>query len=513
LFPHQREAVLRVLRELRGRAILADEVGLGKTIEAGVIIKEYLLRGLVQRVLVLTPASLVAQWKAEMAEKLRIDFVVGRSADAFSGNLVLASLDTAKRAENAAVIHNRSWDLVVVDEAHRLKNKTTVNWGFVNAIEKKHLLLLTATPVQNDLRELYNLVTLLQPGQLKTYTQFKKDFMLDRYSPKNLNRLRALLAEVMVRRSRRETFIQFPKREVRSLAVPLTTAEGTFYRRMLAVLRAAYQAQPADKKNMLPFLLLLRETCSHPQAARRSLVAMERSPSRPINKAALAELLAVCPDEPPAKLNLAIDFLQQTKERVIVFTEFKATQNAVLTACAQAGIPAVAFHGGMNATEKENAIRSFRRRRSVLVSTECGSEGRNLQFCRVMVNYDLPWNPMRLEQRIGRIHRLGQENNVLIVNLVTEGTVEAYLLYLLERKINMFQKVIGEIEAVLAGLPAPYERLLAHLVLDARSEADMAERFAAFGQDLEQACATYEQVRRLNQQLFAADPDLQDLEA
>jgi superfamily II DNA/RNA helicase len=171
-------------------------------------------------------------------------------------------------------------------------------------------------------------------------------------------------------------------------------------------------------------------------------------------------------------------------------------------------VTAQAFYGGLTPGEKEEVINKFRRRGGVLVSTECGSEGRNLQFCRTMVNYDLPWNPMRLEQRIGRIHRLGQTSDVLIINLVTEGTVEAYLLYLLERKINMFQKVIGEIEAVMATLPAPYERILAHLVLDSESEAQVAERFAAFGNELAQACDTYERVRRLNHQLFSSNGHL-----
>ena len=510
LYEHQQEAVLCVLRQMRGRAVLADEVGLGKTIEAGVICKEYLLRGLICRVLILVPASLVTQWKTEMAEKIGLDLAVARQPGAFrKHNLVLASLDTAKRADNAAVIHATHWDMVVVDEAHRLKNKTTVNWSFVNAIEKKFLLLLTATPVQNDLRELYNLITLLQPGQLRTYSQFKKEFMLDRHSPKNTGHLRELLAEVMVRKCRRETLIRFPHREVRSLSVPLQGVEAHFYQSMLTALGEAYRAQPAKKRNLLPFLLLLRETCSHPLAACRTMQAMANKVGKGVIKqSVLHHLLTLCPQEKPAKLRLAMDFLQKIDERAIVFTEFKTTQKAIMAACKEASVTAQAFYGGLTPGEKEEVINKFRRRGGVLVSTECGSEGRNLQFCRTMVNYDLPWNPMRLEQRIGRIHRLGQTSDVLIINLVTEGTVEAYLLYLLERKINMFQKVIGEIEAVMATLPAPYERILAHLVLDSESEAQMVERFTAFGNELAQACETYERVRRLNHQLFSSNGHL-----
>ncbi len=159
LFPHQERAVLRVLREMRGRAVLADEVGLGKTIEAGVILKEYLLRSLVHRVLILTPASLVTQWRDELREKLQIEVAVAQSPSDFErAPRVVASLDTAKRSPSCQVIQRIGWDMVIVDEAHRLKNSRTVNWKFVNGIQKKYLLLLTATPVQNDLRGA------LQPG-------------------------------------------------------------------------------------------------------------------------------------------------------------------------------------------------------------------------------------------------------------------------------------------------------------------------------------------------------------
>lgn len=514
LYDHQREAVLRVLRDMRGRALLADEVGLGKTIEAGVVLKEYILRGLVRRVLILVPASLVGQWRHEMSEKMKLEFTVGTTAAAFHHHMVIASIDTAKRPENAAIIHALKWDMVVVDEAHRLKNKTTANWAFVNAIEKKYLLLLTATPMQNDLRELYNLITLLKPGQLKTYTQFKQEFMLDRHSPKNLLRLRELLGEVMVRRSRRDTLIRFPRREVRALSVPLAGAELQFYQRMVEALRDAYRAQPVDKRNMLPLILLLRETCSHPAAARRTLQTMQKSQLKALLPTkTLAELVAYSEIEQPAKLAITVDFLCKAHEKVIVFTEFKATQNALLTACTAAGLHTVTYYGGLSAAEKDARIEEFRTHAQVLISTEAGGEGRNLQFCRTLVNYDLPWNPMRVEQRIGRIHRLGQVDDVFVMNIVTEGTIEAYILYLLDRKIRMFDKVVGELDSILASLDVPYERTLAGIALTAQDEAQLHERIEAFGRELEQACRTYERARRLNEQLFSEDPHALELEA
>ena len=515
LYEHQREAVLRVLRDMRGRALLADEVGLGKTIEAGVILREYMLRGLVRSVLILVPASLLSQWHLELTEKVRVCVPVGRTPASFEKQQVIASLDTAKRPENAVVIHARRWDMVIVDEAHRLKNKRTVNWKFVNAIEKKYLLLLTATPVQNDLSELYNLITLLQPGQLKTYSQFKQEFMLDKHSPKNLSRLRELLSQVMVRRGRREVFIHFPRREVRSMAVPLSGEERSFYVTMVDHLRRAYRAQPANKRNLLPFLLLLRETCSHPAAAGATLQAMRRARGQKLlPEAALVELLELSHGIQPAKLRLTMDVVAGLRqEKAIIFTEFKATQEALAAACQRAGVSAVMYHGGLDGRAKQAAIEEFRCSSQVLISTEAGGEGHNLQFCQTLINYDLPWNPMRLEQRIGRIHRLGQQRPVLVVNVVIEGTIEAYMLYLLERKIGMFTKVIGELDIILANLKAPYERVIAEIALDSRDEPEMRERIEAFGRELTEACHTYERVRRLNAQIFDAESQTLELEA
>src|SRR5205809_862590 len=149
-YPHQERTCLRVLREMRGRAILADEVGLGKTIEAGLLLKEYTIRGLVRRALILTPASLTGQWREEMESKFELPFAVLRSVGDWERRpLLVASIDTAKRDPHRVWAQRTSWDLVIVDEAHRLKNRLSVNWRFVAGLSKKYMLLLTATPVQD----------------------------------------------------------------------------------------------------------------------------------------------------------------------------------------------------------------------------------------------------------------------------------------------------------------------------------------------------------------------------
>lgn len=505
LYEHQERAVLKVLREMGGRAVLADEVGLGKTVEAGVILKEYVMRALVKRVLVLTPASLVDQWRLELQQKIGINCRVGRNVKDFrSSSFVLASIDTAKREPYRQAVQKRQWDMVIVDEAHRLKNQSTLNWRFVNGIQKKFLLLLTATPIQNDLRELYNLITLLKPGQLKTYSQFKKAYMLDKRSPKNTDRLRERLTEVMVRTHRGETLIPFPKRNVSSISVDLSPKERSFYQRVLNELRRAYQAMPKDDRNILPLILVLREACSHPKAAGRTLIGMARRGTLPtLSEESAAELLKEADGLPCAKTLTLLDTIRTSgDDRHIVFTEFRLTQAELIKALEKEGVRAFAFHGGLTPTEKEVVVQAFKDEASVLVSTEAGGEGRNLQFCRSVINYDLPWNPMRVEQRIGRVHRLGQERDVMVTNIVTQGTIDAYVLYLLDQKIDMFNKVIGEIDAILANLDRGFEVVLADAALGSNDEEELRRRVEAFGQELERAYRSYERVRRLNAQLF-----------
>ena len=185
--PHwyQIETVRKVLKQYRGRVLLADEVGLGKTIEAGMVVKEYILRGMAERILILTPASLVGQWRDEMASKFGIDCATSHDpllrddpAAFWDQPRVIASIAAARRREQAAFLAGLNYDVVVVDEAHHLRDQTSASYRLVNSLQKRFLLLLSATPVQNSLLELYNLLTLLQPGIFKTQKEFRSVFMV-----------------------------------------------------------------------------------------------------------------------------------------------------------------------------------------------------------------------------------------------------------------------------------------------------------------------------------------------
>lgn len=506
-FEHQKATALKVIRELRGRALLADEVGLGKTVEAGIILKEYMLRGLVKRVLILTPASLVTQWREELRMKFELDFAIcNRVEDWARLDRVVASIDTAKRPQHSREILKLRYDMVIIDEAHKLKNSSTISWQFVDRIKKKYMLMLTATPVQNDLRELFNMITLLKPGQLKTFESFKEEFMEDRLSPKNAPRLKELLAEVMIRNKRRATGIVFPKRNVETIMVKLSPPEKEFYRKVIEYIRQEYWTRKEAYRPTFHLVTLEKLASSSTRGAASMLRNMLMNANLKEGEAdALLALYKMAADiEENEKVKFVEEIVKRTGEKVIVFTEFRLTQDFLVERLQDAGISVVAFHGGMNYHQKDEAIEEFRGRKEVLVSTEAGGEGRNLQFCRNLINYDLPWNPMKLEQRIGRIHRLGQKRDVNIFNLAAAETIESYILYLLDKKINMFQLVVGELDMIISNVEGKkgFEKSIFEIVASSRNDEEMNERFEEFGAKLEEARDKYRSVTLLDEEIF-----------
>src|SRR5690348_9118939 len=244
--PHQIEVARRVLRQMGGRAILADEVGLGKTIEAGIVLKELTVRGLARRVLIMTPASLVTQWQGELETKFFERFDTPTDPDDWhTVTKAIVSYDRAAGARHAKSVLRQHWDLVIIDEAHKVKNHKAARYQFIQKIDRNYLLLLTATPLQNDLRELYNLVTLLRPGQLGTWRDFKRQHLAsgDKRKPRNPEVLKELTAQVMVRtrRSSVALALELPPRRPVHPAITLTAAETALYRETASFLRELYR--------------------------------------------------------------------------------------------------------------------------------------------------------------------------------------------------------------------------------------------------------------------------------
>jgi len=471
VFAHQLDTVARVVNELGGSAILADEVGLGKTIEAGLIRAELDGRESLDRTLVLAPAGLVRQWRREWREKFGW---VSADRPGPSPGIYVLSLDTAKRDPWRSAIQGCTWDLVVVDEAHHLKNPRTLNHDLVAGLSRRHLLLLTATPMENQLTELYTLVNLVRPGLFGSYLRFYRQFILDKRTPKNAAELRALLAQVMVRSERRVLGGQSPGREVTLCPVRLSEEEAALYRRLSALLSAEYRARIAQQAPVLPILTLERELCSSPQTL---LPTLARADWLGRERAGLMEQCRRIGD--PAKARALVDLVRRIADRVVVFTEFRSTQEMLVERLRRAGLEAQGFHGQLSPADREECLDWFHGPRRILVSTEAGGQGLNLQWCHHLVNYDLPWNPMRIEQRIGRLHRIGQTQTVRIYNLVVVDTVEEEILRLLHEKIDLFRQVIGELDVIVRHLERrgkSLESRLLNIFLTSDDRAEVQER-------------------------------------
>lgn len=488
--PHQIDTARKVLFDMRGRAILADEVGLGKTIEAGLILKEYLIRGLARKVLILVPASLVLQWVRELNDKFGIPATAQKKVHSWDNDVVVASMDTAKRDPHKEILLNQEYDLVIVDEAHKLKNKKTTNYQFMVQLRKKYCLLLTATPVQNDLSELFNLISLLKPGHLGGQSDFSSNFVVDKRKPKNEGQLKEELAKVMIRNRRSDGELDYTKRNVRNVPLTLSPDEQALYDGVTSFVKDQYQAGGADLSSMLALVTLQREVCSSRDAVFVTLVNLSKK--LPEDSPLRAEIWGLVDKIRNIKSNTkaekTMELIAQMNDKVIVFTEYRATQEYLLNYFKNHNLTAVPYRGGMNRGKKDWMMDLFRGRCQVMIATEAGGEGINLQFCHNMINFDLPWNPMRVEQRIGRVHRLGQQNDVNIFNLSTEGTIEAHIVNLLHEKINMFESVIGQLDVILERFDGDQglEKSIYKAMLESSSDEELSQRVDALGQSINQ---------------------------
>ena len=535
--PHQIDVAQRVLRDMGGRAILADEVGLGKTIEASIVYKELAIRGLARRVLILTPASLVGQWQGELEEKFFERFDAPTDPDDWHKvTKAIVSHDRARSRRHAEEILRHRWDLVIVDEAHKVKSHRGATYRFIEQIERDFILLLTATPLQNDLRELYNLVTLLRPGQLGTWQEFKAEHLVagDQRQPRDPEALRALTHEVMIRTRRSSVVddLDLPPRRPRHPEVKLTRAESDLYARTTEFLRRLYRegfVQPAEqeadqgekkatKKGMVQLALihLRQRLCSSSRALAESLAHLAESPRMSPEYRGIAKQLAKRAQgiKTHAKLDVLTTLLKETPDRLVIFSDHRPTIELIAERVKKLGRQPIVYWGTHTTPERDKRIGAFHDdERSVLIATRAGSEGRNLQFCNVLVNYDLPWNPMVVEQRIGRLHRIGQRREVHIVNLAAAGTIESYILQLLDRKIKLFELVVGELDLILGefGGAQEFEGRLAQEWLAADSEEDFVHRVEAIGADIEKSSAAGKEQEQLNS-MIAPDDNARRLE-
>ncbi len=510
---YQERTALRVLGPLRGRALLSDEVGLGKTIEAGLVLKELLTRGLVKRFLVLTVPSLVDQWAEELSDKFGLDTATTNQAAARGDGSqfwrenkgIIASLHTLKQPAQLEIARQEHWDMLIVDEAHYLRNRESQAWQAVSALPRQFLLLLTATPVQNSLEELYNLVTLLQPGQLPTPKEFRARFIDPKRprQPRQPEELRRLLGQVMIRTTRATAGLDLPPRRAETVLFEPGQTERGFWERWEAEFRARLAQLNASQASLWGRLLL--------QAAGSSPMAWREAVQKFPDPAAAREWSQQAPLEESwrRKCELLAP-LTRGEGGLVIFTQFLETQSALAEQLRRAGVEAFVINGSTPAPERQPITEAFHRQGGAghggaLLLTRSGTEGRNLQFSHRLANFDLPWNPMEIEQRIGRLHRLGQKRPVQIYNFVQAGTLQEHLLQILQEKLNLFELVVGETGLVLGERFSSDE--FAEEVLRRWRESDgrVAEALAGLGEELAAARDSYGEVKKLDETLFEQD--------
>jgi superfamily II DNA or RNA helicase len=508
--PHQEAVARHALSRLRGRAVLADEVGLGKTIEAGLAVKELALRGLAKRVLILCPAPLRDQWREEMSHKFDLNFDVAyRGYDVKKQDKLILSLTLGRSV--AETLTKKPWDIVIVDEAHRAAGagaRKTRELITSLTTACRYAFFLTATPVQNDLLELYRLVELLRPGTFTSVNAFKRQYMRS-YDPRTPNDpagLRRLISSVMIRTTRAQAGVDRVVRRAVDVSIDLGPREQELYALSTDLLRNI-MVSPGD--TMRRRSLALRLTASPFSMGTTALRMADRHPDERV-RAALREMGHLAMDiQGSARENAAIELTRKWLRehgRVLIFTQHTDTVTGLLRRMAAEGLTARSFHGSMSASERAATIAAFRSGDApIMISTDAGAEGQNLQFCNCVINYDLPWNPMRIEQRIGRVDRLTQpRDEVFVANLYARGTIDESVYRLLAEKLKMFELLFGQVTTILGELDESKSATFESRVLEAlfaNNDSKMTGLLAQLGTELTQA-------RERASTLIAADTGL-----
>ena len=512
--PHQLHVLNRAMETNNIRYILADEVGLGKTIEAGMIIRELKSRGLVSRILVVCPTGLVTQWASEMQEKFHEKFQVILPSDydtirRLTDNndvygqfdQVISPMDSIKPIEKHAgwseekvekynkeriySIINSGWDLIIIDEAHRVAGSSgevaRYKLGNLLAQASPYLLLLSATPHNGKTEPFLRLIRLLDADAF----------------PNAKSIVREQVAPYLIRTEKREAIdnngnLLFKNRITH--LVTISWDERNNLQRELYEMVSSYVSETYNKalrnrkKNMcLIFLLIIMQrmvtssTAAIQQSLERRLSVLkeQRTCVGNLKEEDLDELniedgVEEAIEAISLDMDLEIEELQQIvslakqaqfqnrdakveplimeidailsadrSQKIIIFTEFVATQKYLQELLVNIGYSVTILNGGMSIDERNAAMQEFRTSTSIFISTDAGGEGLNLQFANIIINYDLPWNPMKIEQRCGRVDRIGQQRDVHIYNLIVGETVENRVREVLEEKLSVILKEMG----------------------------------------------------------------------
>jgi hypothetical protein len=561
LNPHQIEAAAFALASLpTGGAVLADEVGLGKTVEAGLVLAQLAAEGK-GRAIILVPASLRAQWRDELSSKFGLDSEVidgdsvraqekqGLRTNPFdTGGIVICSHPFA--AMRASEVERVPWDVAVIDEAHRLRNAYRrdhrTGQALRKALRRCPKLLLTATPLQNDLMELLGLAAFIDDALLGNEETFRLQYAAGELDEDKAADLKARLAPVFVRTLRRQVkeYVKFTARRSMVEDFAPTAEEQSLYDRVSDYLRREdTHAIPQARRAL--FILVYRKILASSSfalaATLERLAGSLESKLAGVECAAQADLaldLAGFADEaeelfddgapPRSKAGAAARAMQSElaelracarlartiqvnakgdalvrgldraftvakacgwPEKAVVFTEFRRTQEYLTRLLEAKGYSVTCLSGDVSGADKRQAlVNEFRNESQIFLMTEAGAEGLNLQFCNLVVNFDLPWNPQRVEQRIGRCHRYGQQRDVLVLNFLNrQNAADARLYELLAQKLALFDGVFGSSDEILGALGSgiDFEKRVLDIYQSCRSGDEIDQAFSKLRSELD----------------------------
>jgi SNF2 family DNA or RNA helicase len=533
-FPHQLLTTKSILEVYGGTALVADEVGLGKTLIGALLVFEILERRPDARVLILTPANLLRQWVDEFYRFFGFDLKevpTMKVGQLTSERVVLLSMDRAKGANVATALMQRQWDLLLVDEAHELRNEDSLRASFVYSLSALNRVYLTATPVQNSGYDIFHIVNSLRPGFLNVKAVFTERYMLDDRSIRDPESLQRSLAKVMLRKRREIGAEGFAKRKVETVFIEAwTEQEQAAYEDLLEMLRGTYRrnlgyAAPIRRSSgmeehisqfVLVAMLVLREMSSHTRSALKTLNTALRARLEALETAGqkverispiggelgwglkqLDEFLhkhrkGLDRAEAHAKAKNLISLLKElfkTERSVLVYVCFRETLDALTRLVERhlKHVVAIDYHGELDTNLKTKRLELFKESKTAcLLSMDAGGQGLNLQTADTIINYDYPWNPMKVEQRIGRVDRYNQKSpEVRVINLVTKGTIERYVYDTLRTKLEVFEHVVGDMMSPLNVDDVLENKIMlgiGELILSSRSVEEMRVRFDGLDQ-------------------------------
>ena len=440
LYPYQKEGIRFAAKA--GKAIIADEMGLGKTIQA--IGTAELLRkeGRIGSVLILCPTSLKYQWRSEIkkftdAEVYVIEGSHLKRKEAYNRPEPYKIISYNSAANDIKILGRLQTDMLIMDEVQRLKNWNTQISRAARKIESDYSVILSGTPLENKLDELYSIVEFVDNFRLAPYYLFKENHIITDETGKvlgykNLNEIGKKLSDILIRRRKKDVKLQMPKRMDKNLFVPMTKEQMGMHaewRFQVGILVQKWKKfhflTDKDRKRLLMFLSQMRMVCD-------STYILDQ-------KTRYDTKVEEC-------VNIISDIISEEGEKVVVFSQWERMTRLIAKELEKKEIGFEYLHGGVPSEKRKNLVDNFMNEPSsrVFLSTDAGSTGLNLQAAATIINIDLPWNPAVLEQRIGRIYRLGQQNNIQVINLVAPHSIEEGMLGKLRFKTSMFEGVLDD---------------------------------------------------------------------